>query len=363
VKHQRIGFFCESCLPFNGKSLEERPLGGTETGIIYLANELALKGYEVEVFTKYYDSDTEVTAANLPTYRPLQSIHSCKPFDALVLVKDYRPARFRLPSKKVFLLTGDGPEQYVNFGIGDHRMIVALDGIFCVSQWQAEVLSKESGYPRNKIFFIGNGVNLKNFSGTEERFPNRLFYASSPNRGLHLAFIAFQLLQKLEPKAEFHVFGGFDVYDDKQKFSGPLVAQFEALKNKMSQNKSVVLHGNCIQSQLAREMMKSSILFYPNQFVETSCIVALEAQAAGCAVIASNSGGLPETIGERGILISEPVGSKEYLIKFAETAHTLLSNQEMFKTLSGRGRSYIFQHGGWDKVTGRFIDIIQNYSS
>jgi glycosyltransferase involved in cell wall biosynthesis len=358
VKHQRIGFFCEGCLPFHAHSLEERPLGGTETGIIYLADELALLGHDVEVFTRHFDTDTQQPAPRKPTYRPLQAIHNCHPFDALILVKDYRPARFRLPARRVFVLTGDGPDQYANFGIGDRRMIAALDGILCVSNWQATSLAEASGFPRQKMFFIGNGVNLSLFAGSEERHMKRLCYASAPNRGLHLCYLAFQLLLQLQPDAELHIFGGYDLYNDKQKFAGPLVAQFEALKAQMSQQQGIVFHGNCIQSLLARELMQSAILFYPNNIPETSCIVALEAQAAGCVVIASQSGGLPETVGERGILIAEPPGSKEYLRAAAQAADQLLSDHNLWQSYSNRGRSYLFQQGGWDKVAKRFLSAI-----
>lgn len=358
MKHQRIGFFCEGCLPFHAHSIEERPLGGTETGIIYLAHELALLGHEVEVFTRHFEADIQQPQPLHPTYRPLQAIHTCNPFDVLILVKDYRPARFRLPARRVFVLTGDGADQYSNFGIGDRRMIAALDGVLCVSQWQAATLSEASGFPRHKFFFIGNGVNLSHFAGSEQRNMKRLCYASAPNRGLHLCYLAFQLLLQLQPDAELHIFGGYDLYNDEQKFSGPLVTQFEALKAEMTKQPRIVFRGNCTQAILARELMQSAILFYPNNIPETSCIVALEAQAAGCVVIASHSGGLPETVAERGILLTEPPGSKEYLRVAAEAADRVLSNHDLWQSYSSKGRSYLFQQGGWDKVAKRFLTAV-----
>ena len=45
----RIVFFPFDCCPFHGKTLEERPLGGTETAIIQLSEALADTGHEVFV--------------------------------------------------------------------------------------------------------------------------------------------------------------------------------------------------------------------------------------------------------------------------------------------------------------------------
>lgn len=354
----RIGFFAENCLPFHSNSLEERPLGGTETGVIRLAEQLYEMGHSVEVFTRFnYNAATINDRITGPKYFSPEHIHKSAIFDVLVLVKDYRPARFQLPAKKVFYWTGDGPEQYINFGIGDKRMIKAINALLTVSEWQADILCQTSGFPRDKTYFLGNGIHLPYFEGNLTKSSKKLFYSSSPNRGLAIAYQAYKLVQKQHPDATLQVFAGFDVYNDHSPFSGPLLDQFMALKELMSKDNSIVIHNNLLQKDLAKQIMTCSALFYPNQFVETSCIVALEAQAAGCPVLASNTGGLPETVSDRGVLISGIPGSSEYILKFSQATINLLNDPKTLSRLSQRTRSYAFANFGWEKVAKRFEDI------
>ena len=49
----RVLFFPSLCIPFHGKTLQERPIGGTETGIILLAESLAEQGVEVNVISDF----------------------------------------------------------------------------------------------------------------------------------------------------------------------------------------------------------------------------------------------------------------------------------------------------------------------
>ncbi len=75
---------------------------------------------------------------------------------------------------------------------------------------------------------------------------------------------------------------------------------------------------------MAREFMKSAILCYPNTFAETSCITAMEAQAAGCAIVTSKLAALPETVANAGIMIEGEPGSPAYLDSFSTAVDVFL---------------------------------------
>lgn len=349
----KIGFFAESCLPIHAATLNERPLGGTETALIRLAAALDEKGHDVTVFTSLQEPP-----ASKPRYLPAHSIHNAGPFDVLVLVKDYRPIVFPLNAKKTYFWTGDGPDQFVNFGFGDKRVSQKLNGLLTVSDWQAQTLCEKSGFPIEKTFYIGNGVHLPHFEGSEKRDKKRLIFTSAPYRGLDTAYRAFLELQKKIPDLEFHIFAGFDLYDTTTKFSGPLVKEFQKLKTVLATNKGCVLHGNVTQDKLAREYMKSSLLLYPNSIFETCCIVALEAQAAGCPVITSNNSALPETVRDGGMVVNGAPGSLEYMNELLKLTEAFLLDDTFWERHSRSGRWKIEHESTWNHVAERFLNVI-----
>lgn len=328
----KILFFPRECCPFHGGTLEERPLGGTETAVIRLAKSLHSLDQEVFVVT----DESEILPAN-PRYIKEAEIDKHGPYDAVIVVRDWHTAFHPFPTKKVFLWTGDNWDNPHTFGIGDPRIAKQLAGLFSVSGWHAQTLSRTSGFPREKIFILPNGVHLANFEGEVVR-RKRLIYTATPERGLVHLLSIFPALKKKHPDLELVLFSSFDRYIAEIPVVVPNDRPYYPLYQKLAQLPGCTLHQSVLQKELAGEFMQSAIFVYPSHFEETCCMSALEAQAAGCPIVTSDLAALKETVGEAGFLIPGDPHTQAYQSQFIEACDTLLSDPALFDRYSIVGK-------------------------
>jgi len=353
LKTMKFLFVTQGCLPFHHRSLEERPLGGIETGVIRLASELKGLGHEVIVATSLQNPPLSE-----PLYISLNSIAEVKDVDVFISVRDWQPLLMNFPARKHLFWTGDSYDQPQTLGVGDPRVASKIDGLLTVSDWHARALSKLSGLPLEKCWTIRNGVHLPFFEGAYPRQRRRLIYSSTPYRGLEFLPGIFKDIRATVPDAELHIFSDFKVYAGAGDYPPEMIQKYEQLKALLSKIPGCVFRGNVLQEALAKEFMQSSVLCYPNIFEETSCITAIEAKAAGCPILSTKLGALPETVGECGKLIEPPVNSPKYRAEFTAAAIELLTNDPLWNQLSAKcleSKSTL----GWDSVAKRLLDFLR----
>lgn len=344
-------FLPAHCVPFHGNSLAQRPLGGTETSIIRLAEAISNLGHEVII-----SSDIANPPLTQPLYVPTRSLPFVGAVDILIGIRDWRMCLYPVTAKKRFFWTGDAHDQPLTVGIGDIRVSRSIDKFLAVSQWHADSMCETSGFPLDKTAIIRNGIQLELFSETLQKDPKRLIYSSTPYRGLIHLIEIFKEIQKRHPEASLHIFSGYDVYQGGRDSMTSLQKEFDTIKEQLVTIPNVTTYGNIMQGDLAKEFLRSSILAYPNTFAETSCITAMEAQAAGCVPVTSALGALPETIGDAGILIQGKPGGAEYIKAYIEAVDGLLSNPERLKIFSDRCLARAPQFG-WEHVAKKVIDL------
>ncbi len=344
----RIAFYGSNILPIHAKSLDQNPLGGTETGLIRLAEALQNLGHDVIVFTPM-----ENPPESKPRYLPARLAEEYREaVDVFVVIRDWIPIFFKIPTRRRFVWLGDNYDKFFNFGIGDKRVADALDALLTVSDWQGEALAMHSGFPREKCWKLGNGINPDYFEGSETRVRKRLIFSSAPYQGLkHLPRYVTELRKK-HSDLECHTFSTFKVYGQQAVDPG-----LESLLNQLRATPGIVVHDSILQKDLAREFMKSSLLFYPNEVEESCCITAMEAMAAGTVVLSSRRGALPETVGEAGILIDGNPGEPDYDRKFLLAADVLLSDETRWNKYSQLGLAKT-QENSWAFRAQRFVKFV-----
>ncbi|MBM3818733.1 MAG: glycosyltransferase [Acidimicrobiia bacterium] len=80
-------------------------------------------------------------------------------------------------------------------------------------------------------------------------------------------------------------------------------------------------------------------------YAETFCIAAAEAQAAGCAIVTSRLGALPETVGDAGICIDGGPRSAAYQQAFVDACVALLIDDERWGRVSGQAFAHQSREG------------------
>jgi glycosyltransferase involved in cell wall biosynthesis len=141
---------------------------------------------------------------------------------------------------------------------------------------------------------IGNAIapffeNM--FSSPEELFAakkNRAVYASMPFRGLDLLV---DVMGRAKGKVELDVYSSMRTYQAQDQNFPAIMATYEAARR----NPRIRHHGGVGQRALADAFRNAAFLTYPSTFIESYCIVAQEAMAAGLKVVSNDLGALPET--------------------------------------------------------------------
>lgn len=123
----------------------------------------------------------------------------------------------------------------------------------------------------------------------------RVIYTSSYDRGLQHLLEMWVDIKKAVPKAELHIFYGWQLFD-KFYSSNPASMAWKAKMVKLMEQPGITEHGRLPQPELAVEYEKSGIWAYPAHFGEINCISAIKAQAYGCEPVVVNYAALRETV-------------------------------------------------------------------
>lgn len=367
---------------FSGETVFKRPMGGSESALFYLSRELARIGHDVVIYNNcgpeagIYES---VDYRQFTTLADLVKHSKQNEYDIFISFRDLPAFLFPIKAKKRIWWGHDDfsnvwhyPDLRKYLGAAFLKIAGMLinkfcDELFVVSKWLGDICVEKVGVKREKIYATKNGVYWPYFEiPSPARDPFRLFYISVPARGLDVLLDIFPRIKKEIPQATLHVYCGFDlgVLKEKDRINA------QKIYDKTKQD-GVFLEGTKKHSDLAKELLKSSILLYPSHavpdaafFAETSCIAALEAQAAGCPVIASKRGALIESIvdGKTGILIEGDPFSENFKGAFVKETVSLLNNKTQLDKMRQDGIRFIKENYTWNIIakewTNKFEEML-----
>ena len=344
--------------PWNGRDLQSKGLGGSETFIVQLAKALHKIGdYNIVIFCKCsneedLDPDSGVQYFDIESklfwFLQTHSIHS-------VIVSrfmEYLPLIYECEFvENIFLLLHDV--------MIEGTVIVRntrLKKIICLSEWHK--LNFLDAFPNMQDITIvfSHGIDIPKQIPVIRSNKSRFIYSSFANRGLlHLLEMWADILI-LNPDATL------DLYCDiKHPWIIENYPSLSAKLDKLIRQPRIQYHGWCNNILLNQAWTDADIWLYPCVFPETFCRTALEAAISKTLVITNDLAALQETAQkERCLIVEGDASTKIWQKRVLELMQTMVFPTENSRLID----SYIeknfqwAQELSWIKQSDKFNDNI-----
>jgi len=205
--------------------------------------------------------------------------------------------RWTDPKKKNILWLHDTWDDPESQHLRDAEKRQRFAKLVFVSNYQFQTYHLAHGVPYRESIVLKNAIDPIKLDGKKDTDVVRLIYHTTPHRGLQILIPAFEEIAKLMgDKVHLDIYSSFEAYGWKER-DKPYEDLFERARN----HPNMTYHGYK-PNDVVREALKEAHIFaYPNIWPETSCISALEAMSAGCAIVHPNYAALPETTANFGI--------------------------------------------------------------
>ncbi len=348
VESLRIGFYTAGT-PFEGDALERGALGGSETAFIQITRALARRGHQVSAF----NSCLKAGIYHDVTYYPFSaslSVLAREQFDVFVVSRYC--AFYNLPLKSYLKIlwnhdTLDNPRELRS--VHDE-----IDIFLVLSNFHKDNYLLRLPQIDDRLVVTRNGLDFdlldKSAGGSKD--PNKVIYASRPERGLrNLLEDVWPRLKRSFPDLRLHICG----YGIKLDNLPPeLAALYDRVNLLLESTPGLVLLGNLSKGEYYRHLSESSLMLYPSVFPEVSCLAALEAQALGVPVLTSDAFALSETVVAPQTKIGGKPGSPQYVNDYVERAIELLGNRPLLEKIGRNSKEKIRARYGWDQIAAEW---------
>ena len=339
----KIIFFDPVNWDYKVESVYQLPLGGTQSAVCYLAENLARNRHEVVLINRNQSPGISrgvrcISLSSDEIARPDPVLFSDS--DILIAVNaplaglKVRPIlRAQVPS---ILWVQHAANQPAVADLQDPEVRDSYDAIAFVSEWQRQQFLQNFELDPKQTYVFQNAIapafeHLFSKEApilSQKAYPPVLAYTSAPFRGLDLLLEALPKIRHSLPGTRLKVFSSMKVYQMQAKEDEEL---FGELYRQCREKNGIEYVGSLPQEELANELRSASILAYPNTFAETFCIAAIEAMASGCWVVTSQLGALPETTAGFARLI--PVGNPDTFLPTSRDRYLQQFVEETVKIL------------------------------
>ena len=234
----------------------------------------------------------------------------------------------------------------------------SLQAVAVCSDYLRSTFAAKSPALAAKTKVILNGVNTSLFFPREElRQPKTIFFAGrfDPEKGILQLVEAFSRVLKVHPDAKLVISGStaFGVHT-----LTPYVREVETLAASIVKHNpgSVQFTGYLHHDRdLPAWFQRATLLASPSIFQEPFGLVNAEAMACATPVVGSKRGGIPEVLGDTGVLVDpEDIGG------FADAISMLLGNREYTVKLGRAAYQRCREMFDWQIVAQRWNTLLHS---
>lgn len=190
---------------------------------------------------------------------------------------------------------------------------------------------------------------------------HKLFYGSSPDRGLDMLLFMWPDIRKEFPDAELHVCYGWKLFDIMAR-TNPERRQWKESVLQMMQYPGIVDHGRVGKDELKEIRSSCGIWAYPTYFTEINCITALECQRDGVVPVVIDLAALREVVGA-GVIVEGDIKDPQTMKKFQEELISLMKDGDRWKKESRKAIKHSNKYD-WSTVAREwlpyFLEPVEN---
>ena len=340
--------FCVGYMP-DTNDKEIKNTYGSEIALIKLSKEFSKK-YRVIIFGNSIFNETTINDIEYLNSNKLEHFQQNNVVD-ITIISRYLSTflDYEIKSKKTFLWVHDiYPQPYYEGVVLKNngrelvrKLIDKIDGVVVLTNWHKEFIKWYYGI--NNVYIIGNGIDITKFEGENKKIKNKFIWTSHGYRGIDKMLEYFHIIRKNIPDAELYV------YRDETAFS-------EEAMEEMLKYDYVHFGGKIDNDNIIEEFKSSEMWFYPTDFEESYCISALEAQLCKCVCVTTDIAALSETVGDRGVLIKEPIYSEEYKETAINKIVNILTNDNLKKEYQEKGYKWAIEQT-WENRAKKWYEL------
>ena len=236
-----------------------------------------------------------------------------------------------------------------------------FDRLVFVSNFQKTQYELAYGLRPSEYVIFKNGIDPSPYHDKPNPEENiNLIYHTTPHRGLDLLVPVFEELCKFHDNVTLDVYSSFDIYG-----WGERDADYKDLFNKCREHPKINYHGYQPNEVVREALQKAHIFAFPSIWPETSCIAAMEAMSARCAVVAPDFAALPETLAGFGITYGMHEDPNVHANIFYQVLNQTIqsyNSPEMFNRLDFQ-KSYADSFYSWGTRVSQWESLITNLTS